>query len=49
LVAVGTVVRCELFSFAVGLERYHFRIAGKADMPSDESYGASGQQRPASA
>ncbi|MBZ5673650.1 MAG: PilZ domain-containing protein [Acidobacteriia bacterium] len=40
LVAVGTIVRCELFSFAVGLERYHFRIAGKQDLPSDESFGA---------
>ena len=49
LVAVGTVVRSELFSFAVGLERYHFRIAGRTDLPTDESYGASGQQREASA
>ena len=49
LVAVGAVVRSELFSFAVGLERYHFRIAGKTDPRTDESYGASGQQREASA
>jgi hypothetical protein len=49
LVAVGTVVRCEPFSFAVGLERYHFRIAGRTDTTTDESYGASGQQRAASA
>ncbi len=37
LVAVGTVLRCELFSFAVGLERYHFRIAGKPNVRADES------------
>ena len=40
LVAVGTVVRTELFKFAVGLERYHFRIAGKQDVPSAESFSA---------
>jgi hypothetical protein len=40
LVATGTVVRRELFSFALGLERYHFRIAGKQDPPGDESFGA---------
>ena len=49
LVAVGTVVRSELFSFAVDLERYHFRIAGRTDLPTEESYGARGQQRQASA
>ena len=38
LVAVGTVLRSELFSFAVGLERYHFRIAGKQDLPTDEPW-----------
>ena len=38
LVAVGTVLRSELFSFAVALERYHFRIAGKQDLPSDETF-----------
>ena len=40
LVAAGTVLRSELFSFAVGLERYHFRIAGRQDLPSDESFSA---------
>ncbi len=40
LVAVGTVLRCELFSFAVGLERYYFRIAGKPHVRADESKGA---------
>ena len=40
LVASGTVVRCELFSFAVGLEKYYFRIAGRADQSGDESYDA---------
>ena len=49
LVVVGTVVRSELFSFAVGLDRYHFRIAGKTDLSTDEMYGAGGQQREASA
>ena len=49
LVATGTVVRCELFGFAVGLGRYHFRIAGRIDPRTDESYGASGQQRETSA
>jgi hypothetical protein len=49
LVAVGRVLRNELFSFAVGLERYHFRIAGRTDLPIEESYGARGQQREASA
>ncbi|MGH9648289.1 MAG: PilZ domain-containing protein [Bryobacteraceae bacterium] len=38
LVANGTVVRCELFSFAVGLERYHFGIAGRTDLPDDEPF-----------
>jgi hypothetical protein len=42
LVAVGPVVRNELFSFAVGLERYHFRIAGKPDLPAEEWKAASG-------
>jgi hypothetical protein len=49
LVATGTVVRCELFSFAVGLQRYQFRIAGRTDPRTGESYGASRQQREASA
>ena len=49
LVAVGTVVRSEPFSFAVGLERYYFRIAGRSDLPTHEIYGAEGQQRGASA
>jgi hypothetical protein len=40
LVAAGTVLRTELFSFAVGLDRYHFRIAGKQDLSSDEAFGA---------
>ena len=29
LVGVGPVVRRELFGFAVGLERYHFKTAGR--------------------
>jgi len=48
LVAGGKVVRSDPFSFAVGLERYQFRIAGKTDLLAD-SYGASGTQRAASA
>jgi PilZ domain-containing protein len=40
LVAVGTVLRSELCSFAVVLERYQFRIAGKQDLASDESFKA---------
>jgi len=41
LVAEGTVVRCELFSFAVGLERHYFRIAGKSvDLPAQECCAA---------
>jgi hypothetical protein len=39
LVATGTVVRCELFGFAVGLERYHFRITRNPDLPNGESFG----------
>jgi hypothetical protein len=39
LVAAGTVLRSELSSFAVGLERYHFRIAGKRDLHADEAFG----------
>ncbi len=39
LVAIGTVVRGELFTFAVGLERYYFRTAGKQDLPGDEPFG----------
>jgi PilZ domain-containing protein len=43
LVAVGTVVRREVFSFAVSLERYHFRIAGRiagrTGLPGDEPFG----------
>jgi hypothetical protein len=48
LVATGTVVRSELFGFAVGLDRYHFRIAGRKGLPA-ESYGVRAQQREASA
>ena len=32
LVAIGTVVRCEIIRFAVPLERYHFRTAGGTDL-----------------
>src|SRR5665213_1908185 len=39
LAAVGTVIRCELFSFAVGLERYRFRVAGKQDLPGGQPLG----------
>jgi len=39
LVAVGTVVRCEIIRFAVALERYHFRTAGGTALGSDESCG----------
>jgi|SRR5579872_1494738 len=49
LVAVGRVLRSERFSFAVGLERYHFRIARRTDLPAGESYGPRGRQRQASA
>jgi len=49
LVAIGTVVRSELFGFAVGLERYHFRTAGRTAVPIRESHGAGGQQKQASA
>lgn len=38
LVAEGTVVRSELFGFAVRLERYHFRIAGKQGPQADEVF-----------
>ena len=48
LVVVGKVVRSELFNFAVVLERYHFRIAGRTLLTA-EPYGASGQQRENSA
>jgi len=37
LVVTGTVVRSELFGFAVGLERYNFRIARTPNLPADES------------
>ena len=43
MVAVGTVVRCEMFGFAVGLERYRFRTSGGRDLGSDESCGAAGK------
>jgi two-component system, cell cycle response regulator CpdR len=49
LIATGKVIRCETFTFAVGLERYHFRIARRTDLLTEESYGASGQHRRASA
>ena len=39
LIAVGTVLRCDPLSFAVGLERYHFRIAGKPALPASNSFG----------
>lgn len=29
LIVIGTVMRCGLFNFAVGIERYYFRIAAK--------------------
>jgi len=32
LIVIGTVVRCGLFHFAVGIERHYFRIAGKLSM-----------------
>ncbi len=38
LVATGTVVRSELFGFAVGLERYQFRIARNPDLPAGGSF-----------
>ena len=38
LVASGTVVRSELFSFAVGLERYQFKIGGKQEFPGEDSW-----------
>ena len=43
LVAVGTVVRSELFSFAVGLDRHYFRIAAKSDLQAEEPRGKVGQ------
>ena len=49
LVAIGKVVRSELFGFALGLERYHFRTAGRAAVPIRESHGAGGQQKQARA
>jgi len=39
LVAMGRVVRCERLGFAVGLERYHFRIAGRTDFRNDKIRG----------
>jgi hypothetical protein len=33
LIVIGTVVRCGLYSFAVGIERHYFRIAGKSVSP----------------
>ena len=35
LIAVGPVVRSEELGFAVGLDRYYFRIAGKSDQPAE--------------
>jgi len=43
MVAVGTVVRREMFSFAVGLERYRFRTTGGRDLGSDESCSVAGK------
>jgi hypothetical protein len=34
LIVIGTVVRCGLFNFAVGIERHYFRIAGKSVLPA---------------
>jgi hypothetical protein len=44
LIAVGTVVRCDLFSFAVGLERYYFRTAGKSALPAGDLFRQAGQR-----
>jgi hypothetical protein len=38
LVAEGTVLRCDPFSFVVGLERYQFRIAGKQALSAHDSF-----------
>ena len=34
LIVIGTVARCGLFSFAVGIERHYFRIAAKSALPT---------------
>jgi hypothetical protein len=39
LIAVGPVVRSEELGFAVGLDRYYFRIAGKSDILADTPFG----------
>jgi hypothetical protein len=36
LIVIGTVVRCGLFNFAVGIERHYFRIAGKRSSPGPQ-------------
>lgn len=40
LVAVGTVVRCETASFAVGLERHHFRTTAGTHLATDGWFSA---------
>lgn len=49
LVAIGKVVRSESFGFAVGLERYQFRTAGRTPAPIREWQGLGGQPRHARA
>lgn len=39
LVAVGSVVRCDIIHFAVALEQYHFRTAGGTVLGGDEECG----------
>jgi PilZ domain len=44
LVAVGRVVRCETASFAVGLERHHFRTTAGTHLASNAWFGEYPQQ-----
>ena len=39
LVAVGTVMRCEISRFAVGLERHHFRTTAGTHLAIDGWFG----------
>jgi hypothetical protein len=36
LIVIGTVVRCGLVNFAVGIERHYFRTAGKRSSPAPQ-------------
>ena len=44
LIAVGSVVRCETVSFAVGLERHYFRTTAGTHLASDGWFGEARRQ-----